>query len=607
MSLDSTPRSDAPAASARTAVPITPATALAVLVIPLLALVGWSWGRWLDPLVDFGRELYMPWQITEGRVLYRDLASFNGPLSPYLNSLWFAVGGTSLRTLVIANTAIAMLLAWLLFALFGRFASQAAALAASMVFVLGFSVSHTLPIGNYNFITPYSHELTHGLVLSVFAFWCVAKHAEGSRWALGVAGVAAGALLLTKIEVAAAAWLGLLVTLATRQRLAPVPARIVRREWSFFAATAALPLVVAILLFALVMPIEDAARAPLTHWTLVLRPGVSSELASLPFYRVIAGTDDWTGSAATIAIWTAGYTAFFAAAVAVSRLTNRRGHPVFSAERIFIAAATAAVALRLFMEDRPARPLPMLTAVLVVVFFHAIYVRRRGGTGAALHLGWTVFSGALLAKLGLNPRLAHYGFGLAMPALLGAVVFLLDWLPVRLNQAHTARALRASTLALLMVIVLATLWETSRHFARKHVRVGRGADAFLADDRGRAINAIVDAMKRRGSARTLVVLPEGVTINYLSRTPSSVPYVNFMPPELILFDEARVVGALERTPPDYVAVVHKDTTEYGARFFGQDYGGALIAWVERHYHRVELFGAEPLRDENFGIALFERK
>ena len=38
----------------------------------------WSVGP--DPLIDFGRELYVPWRITEGDVLYRDVAYFNGPV-----------------------------------------------------------------------------------------------------------------------------------------------------------------------------------------------------------------------------------------------------------------------------------------------------------------------------------------------------------------------------------------------------------------------------------------------------------------------------------------------------------------------------------------------
>ena len=66
----------------------------------------WTWQTWADVLVDFGREVYVPWQLTEGKVLYRDIAYFNGPLSPYLNSIWFRLFGTSILTLAICNLAI---------------------------------------------------------------------------------------------------------------------------------------------------------------------------------------------------------------------------------------------------------------------------------------------------------------------------------------------------------------------------------------------------------------------------------------------------------------------------------------------------------------------
>ena len=36
-------------------------------------------------MIDFGRELYVPWQLNEGKALYRDIAYFHGPFSPYLN------------------------------------------------------------------------------------------------------------------------------------------------------------------------------------------------------------------------------------------------------------------------------------------------------------------------------------------------------------------------------------------------------------------------------------------------------------------------------------------------------------------------------------------
>ena len=76
------------------------ARALALAALPLAAfLLHRSWGAWPDVMVDFGRELYVPWRITLGEVLYRDLEWFNGPLSQYVNALWFRLFGVGAWTL----------------------------------------------------------------------------------------------------------------------------------------------------------------------------------------------------------------------------------------------------------------------------------------------------------------------------------------------------------------------------------------------------------------------------------------------------------------------------------------------------------------------------
>ena len=68
-----------------------------------LTLLAWSWRKWPDPIIDFGRELYVSVADYRGRVLYRDLASLFGPLSPYVNAIWFRLFGVSLTTLVVCN------------------------------------------------------------------------------------------------------------------------------------------------------------------------------------------------------------------------------------------------------------------------------------------------------------------------------------------------------------------------------------------------------------------------------------------------------------------------------------------------------------------------
>src|SRR5688572_12897438 len=103
-----------------------------------VVLASWTWRKWGDALVDFGHELYIPWQIAEGRVLYRDLAYFMGPLSQHLNALLFRVFGVSFGTLIAANLAILAGITFLVHSLFARALGRGAAVLVSAVFLCVF-------------------------------------------------------------------------------------------------------------------------------------------------------------------------------------------------------------------------------------------------------------------------------------------------------------------------------------------------------------------------------------------------------------------------------------------------------------------------------------
>ena len=153
----------------------------------LVALAVWSWGKWPDVQIDFGRELYVAWRLAEGEVLYRDLAYFNGPLSPYFNALLFAVFGSRFWVLSWANLGLLALTGWLLYRLLRHGTDRVGATAAVMALFGVFAFGHVMSVGNYNWISPYSHELTHGVILSV-----AVDVAGGARRAPGIGGVAGG-------------------------------------------------------------------------------------------------------------------------------------------------------------------------------------------------------------------------------------------------------------------------------------------------------------------------------------------------------------------------------------------------------------------------------
>lgn len=53
-----------------------------------------TWLTWPDAFIDFSRELYIPWRVSRGDVLYRDLAYYFGPVSVYINAVLFALLGS---------------------------------------------------------------------------------------------------------------------------------------------------------------------------------------------------------------------------------------------------------------------------------------------------------------------------------------------------------------------------------------------------------------------------------------------------------------------------------------------------------------------------------
>src|SRR5271156_4179907 len=104
---------------------------LGIVAFAFVIAAALSWRKWPDILVDFGMQLYLPWKISTGSVLYRDLKYLTGgPLSQYYDAVLFKVFGVSLLTLVISNLLIAAALVLLIY---HRFLAAADALTATTI------------------------------------------------------------------------------------------------------------------------------------------------------------------------------------------------------------------------------------------------------------------------------------------------------------------------------------------------------------------------------------------------------------------------------------------------------------------------------------------
>jgi hypothetical protein len=571
----------------------------------------WTWGTWPDVLIDFGAQLYIPWQLAQGKVLYTEVAHYNGPLSQYVNAAVFRLFGASLRTLVLFNLVLLAGLTALLHHALQQVADRWSAAAACLVFMLLFAFAQYLEIGsNYNYVCPYAHEMTHGLVLSLVALVSVWQYPRWGLTALAGGGLALGLAFLTKAEVflGGVAGVSTAVGLAAWQHGSSWRRRLVMT--ATVAAAAVLPPVLAVVALGQAMPPSRALVGTLGSWIVLFKPQVTS----LRFFREGMGIANPWQSLGLLLLGGAAYAGVLTlpCVLALGARDYLRWRLALTAAT-FGATALAAMVLGPYIAWFEAvRPLPLILllcgAVLAVRF-----VRRRCDVAGAQRLlrqvSLVVFALVLLGKVVLNAHIYHYGFVLAMPATMVLVVVLLGWAPAAINRAGGAGEVFAgAALALLGAAVVAHLADQSRWIALKTYRVGTGADAFWTDRRAEPVNACLGEIKRLSSSgETMTALPEGAMLNYLAKRPSAVAYVNFMPTEMHLFGEQQMLSDLQTHPPDLIVVVHKDTSEFGARFFGQHYGRAIGAWVQDNYRPITLIGAPPLSGPGFGIAVLRRK
>ena len=95
--------------------------------------------------------------------------------------------------------------------------------------------------------------------------------------------------------------------------------------------------------------------------------------------------------------------------------------------------------------------------------------------------------------------------------------------------------------------------------------------------------------------------------NYLTRHPSSIPIISFTPGEIAIYSEKFIVNILQTQSPEFILLVHRNTSGFNVGIFGTDpnYGKRIVYWVMNHYAPVVQYGADPLKNGDFGIKLLK--
>ena len=585
----------------------------------MAGLCALNWQRWGSVIVDCGREMYVPAELSLGKRLYFDLFYNYGPLAPYWHSVLFRAFGVHLGLLYASGLGIAFALAILLYRIARMFLPVSLSLFAGLAFALT-----ALPQNLFNYALPYSYPAAYATLLYVAICYLLLEECghAGSTWRLPVAGLLAGCALLTKIEVGGAAY-GLLccavvVGAMSGKGRGPLARGFLMCLPPLFLAAG----VYAWLVSASSLHFIFGDNIPLLpdsyfvqHYGKIWAAQVGFTTAPRALAISAAKGIGWLGLLTLAVIASARWrTARWMLLGAGGILCALRAWASFPWKLQYLVSLGPALrgeqwpdildrATRLvFFSSGLVWPSLLLLIVAAAEWWRA---GRDASRSAALLLAAASFGYGVrtLTRAGPVGYPIYYGV-LTYVAALTLVATLCRILRFRVPTRiwGTLAAVLAAGNLLMMSVCYLPQRRPSRIASR------RGAiytDAVTASRVKQALQ-FIDSAKQRNEK--VLVLPEETALYFFSETSAPSSWYVATPG---IIPEASIPGYLsemDRQRIRYVILSNRGAPEYQTPIFGRDYNREIYAWIQRNYRPVRTIGpyervAEP---KQWAAMVYER-
>jgi len=583
-----------------------------------------SWQKWAHLIVDTGQQLYVPWALSEGQVLYRDITFILGPFSVYVHSLIFRIFGPGILYLAIFNMMLIASISVCIFHLIKQLSDSATATLATTAFIGGFAFANNQGWGGLNFVCPYSYELTHGVMLSVLALYQFVRHIDQpSPIRIAGMGFLLGLIYLTKQEVFLAAALALGTGWTILVYFDAETRKNNALKLGLFLVSFLLPIFLFVVYFAFHMSTAEAIRAIVSPWIYVF----NSEIHELPHFRYLLGTLFWQDNLTKIAMYIFAFAMLIAGLFYLNQYLTRTGkNSVRSA--FYSSAMIISLGIVLYTNvpwlEIP-RPFPFILAGYGI-FKLTEFVKNRVNPSRIIQnlpfFVFALFAFLLTLKIILNLSFVGLGFALALPATLAILVMLLYYLPRHVQRiSGAALTFRSALFSLAGLVVYLLMSNSHFNYMIKWFPVGEGPDRIY-DFAPQTRHADTGEYVTRGMITkftleyidqnmekdaTLAVFPNMIMFNYLTRRKLPTQDIYFDPMTSVLIGEAAMLNRLQKAQPPYILFANFDYVWFGGRFFGKDYGKPIFEWVVSDYSLMKQIGPTPFTGQGFGVQIWKRK
>lgn len=186
---------------------------LGVVVVGFLMLSWLTWGKLVNLVLDSGRETEIPIRLITGQLLYRDVQTYYSPLSFYANAIALHLFGHHLEVFYAVGLVLGLIAILLIYYLTKQLTNPLWTTLCTLCILIYCAFSTGAHGGGQrNFVFPYSTGILYAIVFSLAAFACLHRYSQTRKivWLIVMA-IACGLAGLAKQEYGVAALVSVLL------------------------------------------------------------------------------------------------------------------------------------------------------------------------------------------------------------------------------------------------------------------------------------------------------------------------------------------------------------------------------------------------------------
>lgn len=529
-------------------------------ILSLVALLTFV-GHYSGLLIDFGREVYYPEQILNGKILYKDLFNIYGPLAYQFNAILYKLFGAKLSTLYGVGCCCSIAIVSGIYLIAQKFLSK------FLSFCVGF---FTIAVGItatciFNFHFPYSWAVVYGLILFLFSLYFLLKYCDDKNSKnLCISSILAGIAITCKYDFLLYALIVLAISIK-------------EKNWKALIGFVGVPVLSFGTLFIQGLKIESLVNSLLTT-------SVMAKTKTLTYFYQNSGIYYNPKAIFTDFVFFVKFAIPFSTILLGSYLFNKK--KVLS---VFLSIIGWILFILMFDSRAIFGFLPILLFGLLI--FELIRLKKNidikllilvlSATAVCAKVFWVMVLGGY----------ANYYVSIAVIALF-AIIF--TYLPKTLEKAVG--------IYLLVVSLFITI-NNFRLLRTETCKISTSHGTIYTNRYyGDSSSELIDFVNQNTDKNDkIVIFPEGMTINFLTERKSDDYYNSLLPLYVETFGEEKLIEHYKKNSPEYIILNNLDMSDYYYNYICQDYALEFCGFIKENYELETVLG------NNFRYLVFKRK